>query len=169
MTQRKAKRGLTVFLMIGIIFTAIGIGYLMAAIVIRLSAVVREKGESTFRVLIFGMLGVIFSIVGGIFLVIEIKKRIRDTKLLNAGNYITAEIVEINICYNVRMNYRHPYVVVCQYQDMEGNVHLFKSRYLYFNPEPLLKDRFVRVYVEAQNYKHYYVDIDEVLPNVVTH
>ena len=80
-----------------------------------------------------------------------------------------AEIAETKINYNVRINGKSPYVVECQYWDMAGNAHIFKSRCLYFNPEPLFKDRMVRVYVEGDNYKNYYVDIDEVLPRVIRH
>ena len=52
---------------------------------------------------------------------------------------------------------------------MDGTVHIFKSRYLYYNPESLLKNNAVRVYVDNNNYKKYYVDIDEVLPKVENH
>ena len=54
-----------------------------------------------------------------------------------------------------------------RYQDMYGNVHIFKSRDLYFDPTDLFKDQMVKVYVDGDNYKRYYVDIDEVLPNVI--
>lgn len=168
MKQRKAKRGFTVLLMVGIIFAAIGIGYLITVAALFCTMKVR-RGESAFLMLNFGIMGVIFLFVGGICFAVEIKKQIRATRMRNAGRYVTAEITEISICNGIRINRRHPYVVVCSYQDMEGNIHQFKSRYLYFNPEPLLKDRYVRVYVDEENFRHYYVDIDEVLPNVVGH
>lgn len=60
-------------------------------------------------------------------------------------------------------------MVECRYQDMEGNVHIFTSRCLYFNPEPLLQSPMVKVDVEGDNYKHYYVDIAEILPKVIRH
>lgn len=166
MTERKAKQGLSVCLIVGIVFTVMGAAYLGVGIF----AFIREKGESDvlFQIL-FGGLGFVFLIAGLIFLFLEIRKRQRNNRLLRSGNYILAEISEIVWCTNIRVNSRHPYVAMCRYQDMEGNVHLFRSRYLYFDPEPLLKDRTVRVYVENGNFRHYYVDIDEVLPNVIRH
>lgn len=156
-------------LMMGIILTVIGIGYLITVIALFCNVKAAVGGVVPLLMSIFGILGVIFLLVGGICLTVEIKKRIRTTRMLNAGRYVTAEITDINICYSIGVNHRHPYVVVCSYQDMEGNVHLFKSRYLFFNPEPALKDRFVRVYVDEGNFDCYYVDIDEVLANVVVH
>lgn len=169
MTKKKAKRGLTALLLVGIVFTTIGAAYLITTISIFLFGTEEGKSESVFLLLIFGILGIFFLLIGGISIALEIRKRISYTRMLNAGNYITAEITEVSVCYNVRVNSRHPYVVVCRYQDMEGTVHLFKSRYLFFDPQPLLKDQYVRVYVDGQNFKNYYVDIDEVLPDVVVH
>ena len=111
----------------------------------------------------------IFLAIGLVFLVIKIRRKQRCNRLLQSGSYIMAEIAETKINYNVRINGKSPYVVECQYWDMAGNVHIFKSRCLYFNPESLFKDRMVRVYVEGDNYKNYYVDIDEVLPRVIRH
>ena len=60
-------------------------------------------------------------------------------------------------------------MVKCSYKDGYGNVHIFKSRNLMFDPGEFLKDNMVRVYIEGENYKHYYVDIDEILPKVFEH
>lgn len=163
MPERKAKSGVSAFLIIGIVFTCIGAGYLAVGIAVFLD------GESAFFKLIFGGLGLVFFITGLICLFGEIEKRCRNNRLLCSGNYILAEIAEVVWCTNIRINGRHPYMVMCQYRDMEGNVHMFKSRYLNFDPEPLFKDRMVRIYVENENFRHYYVDIDEVLPKVIQH
>lgn len=50
---------------------------------------------------------------------------------------------------------------------MYGNIHIFRSRNLSFDPTPPLTDQMVRVYVEGENFKHYYMDIDSVLPEVM--
>lgn len=165
MTERKAKQGISALLIVGIVFACMGAVYLAVGIAFFLW----EREDVAVFLMSFGGLGLIFLIAGAICLFLEIRKRRRCNRLLSAGRYITAEITEVNICYTVRVNRRYPYVVICRYQDMEGNVHLFKSRHLFFDPAPLLKDRMVRVYVEDGNFKHYYVDIDEVLPNVVMH
>lgn len=164
MTERKAKQGISALLIVGLVFTGIGAIYLAVGIIISLW----EKNMLVFLIS-FGGIGLVFLIAGIICLLLEIRKRKRRNRLLNAGRYITAEITEVSISYAIKINRRYPYVVICRYEDGEGNVHLFKSRYLLFDPAPFLKDRMVRVYVEDGNFKHYYVDIDEVLPNVVMH
>lgn len=56
--------------------------------------------------------------VGLIFLIVKIKKKLLCNRLLCSGNYIMAEISEVNVNYNVTVNGRSPYVVECRYQDI---------------------------------------------------
>ena len=84
-------------------------------------------------------------------------------------NEVQRGFFDISQNYNVSVNGRHPFVVSCKYEAVDGTVHIFKSRYLYFNPEPLLKNNVVHVYVDNNSFKKYYVDIDEVLPTIVEH
>ena len=60
-------------------------------------------------------------------------------------------------------------VVRCRYEDGSGVIHTFKSRGIFFNPEGLFKDQFIRVYVDRDDFRKYYVDIDSVLPEVRNH
>ncbi|MGN0377779.1 MAG: hypothetical protein ACI4ED_09095 [Suilimivivens sp.] len=164
--ERKAKTGVSALLIIGIIFTAIGAIFSATGLIIYFT--LKEEGVILFC-LIFGGIGAFFLILGLIFLIVVLQKKLRNDKLLRSGNYVMAEIMEAVLNFNVTVNGRHPYIVRCRYQDIYGNVHIFKSRDLFFNPSELLKDQMVRVYVDGENYKHYYVDIDEVLPNVIEH
>ncbi|MGN1179803.1 MAG: hypothetical protein ACI4SD_01215 [Suilimivivens sp.] len=165
--ERKSKTGLSALLIVGSVFTIVGAAFLAIGLIIY-CALKEEEGVILF-LLIFGGIGLLFFILGLIFLIVVAQKKIRSDKLLNSGNYVMAEISEVDLNYNVTINRRHPYIVRCRYQDRYGNVHIFKSRDLLFDPTDLFKDQMVRVYVEGENYKHYYVDIDEVLPNVIEH
>ena len=165
--ERKSKTGLSALLIVGSVFTIVGASFLAIGLIIYY-ALKEEEGAILF-LLIFGGIGLLFFVLGVIFLIVELKKKLRNDKLLGAGNYVMAEVLEVTLNYNVAVNRRHPYIVRCRYQDMYGNVHIFKSRDLFFDPTDLLKDRMVKVYVDGENYKHYYVDIDEVLPNVIEH
>ena len=165
--ERKSKTGLSALLIVGSIFTILGAVFLATGVIIYY-ALKEEEGAILF-LLIFGGIGLLFFVLGVIFLIVELKKKLRNDKLLGAGNYVMAEVLEVTLNYNVAVNRRHPYIVRCRYQDMYGNVHIFKSRDLLFDPTDLLKDRMVKVYVDGENYKHYYVDIDGVLPNVIEH
>lgn len=164
--ERKAKIGFDGMLIVGIVFAIVG--PILIAVGISVFLAVHGEGNIIF-LSVYGSMGLIFLAIGLVFLVIKIRRKQRCNRLLQSGSYIMAEIVETKINYNVRINGKSPYVVECQYWDMAGNVHIFKSRCLYFNPESLFKDRMVRVYVEGDNYKNYYVDIDEVLPRVIRH
>lgn len=166
MERRKAKRGLTALALESIIFSAIGIVFILVGGMIPAESIEGDVGA--FRAIFCG-LGAILLMVGVICLCLEIGKRIRCNKLIDAGQYIMAEISEITMNYAIRVNSRHPYIIICRYQDRYGNIHTFRSRNLYFDPAPLLKDQMVKVYVDGENFKHYYVDIDEVLPKVIRH
>ena len=67
---------------------------------------------------------------------------------------------------------RHPYILKCGYRDENGTLHVFSSRNIKKYPGDDLIGRQVRVYVDRNdynNFKYYYVDIDEVLGNVIEH
>ncbi len=163
--ERKAKIGIDVLLILGIVFTGFGLFFILGAVF----PFALNIEETVIFKLTFGGVGLIFFALGLVFLAIKVRQKQRNNRLLQSGNYIMAEIAETKINYNVMINGRFPYVVECQYRDMAGNIHIFRSRYLYFNPEALFQDRMVKVYVEGDNYKHYYVDIDGVLPRVIRH
>lgn len=162
--ERKAKAGINALLVIGIIFTLIGAVFLTVGIVSYIF-----MAEMLFFSLTFGSIGLVFFVLGVIFLSVEMKKAVWNNRLLQTGNYIIAEVAEVRTNYAMQINGRHPFIVMCQYQDMSGNVHIFKSRNLLFDPSSLLKDQRVKVYVDGEEFKHYYVDIDEILPKVIEH
>lgn len=167
--ERKAKTGVSAWLIIGIVFTIVGTVFL--AVLIGLFFCLRKIDPMTFFVflLVFGIMAPIFLVFGLICLIHEIGKKHRSNRLLNAGHYIMAEITEVTFNGAVRVNGGHPFIIKCIYQDMAGNIHIFKSRDLFFDPRPLLKDQQVKVYVDADNFNHYYVDVDSVLPQVINH
>ena len=111
--------------------------------------------------------GAVCLITGAACLFFEVKRRICIKELFNSGKYIKAEIVDITINYliGVPANFPlgHPYIVECRYHDAKGEEHTFYSRNLYFDPRPFLKEKMVKVYIQDEDFKPYYVDIDEVL------
>lgn len=169
MNDRKAKVGVNAIFIVGLVFTIIGAIFLVLGIILGIG-LRRELGfESVAFLFSFGGMGLLFFTLGLVFIITLGNKKRTSQRLLDNGNYVVAEIFDISQNYNVSVNGRHPFVVSCKYEAMDGAVHIFKSRYLYFNPEPLLKNNVVRVYVDNDNFKKYYVDIDEVLPTVVEH
>lgn len=168
MEEKKAKMGISGMLIVAIVFIIMGIAFLPTGVGIYLSGI-GTASETIIFLAVFGGTGGVFLIVGGILLALFINKKKRYNRLLKNGQYVMAEIAEVRINYSVQVNARHPYVVHCRYQDNYGNIHIFKSRNLMFNPMDIMKDNMVKVYVDGENYKYYYVDIDEILPNIIEH
>lgn len=164
--ERKAKFEMNTISILGIIFFCMGIVFM--AFGIGFTALSQDEMGLVF-LWSFGGTGLSFLLIGIVFLLITVKKKSIHTRLLQSGSYILAEISGVTLNYNIRVNGKSPYVVECRYQDGSGNVHIFKSSCLFFDPYPLLKSQTVKVYVEGENYKHYYVDIDEILPKVIRH
>ena len=79
------------------------------------------------------------------------------------------EVVDIAANINVNVNGRYPYYIIVQYVDPHGVRHIFKSPSLRIFRDPELLGKKVKVYVENDNFKHYYVDVDEILPKYVEH
>lgn len=164
--EKKARIGRSALLIIGIIYTALGGTF--AILGIALAALLRDS--DAFMVgLIFGGIGAIFLILGIIFLIVEFCKKKRSDALLASGHYILGEVVDIAANINVNVNGRYPYYIIVQYIDPHGVRHIFKSPSLRIFRDPELLGKKVKVYVENDNFKHYYVDVDEILPKYVEH
>ena len=164
--EKKARIGQSALLIIGIIYTALGGTFVILGIA--LAALLRDS--DAFMVgLIFGGIGAIFLILGIIFLIVELCKKKRSDALLASGHYILGEVVDIAANINVNVNGRYPYHIIVQYIDPHGVRHIFRSPGLRIFRDPELLGKKVKVYVEDDNFKHYYVDVDEILPKYVEH
>ena len=164
--EKKARIGRSALLIIGIIYTALGGTFVILGIAL---AALLESSDGLMIGLIFGGIGGIFLILGIIFLVVEIRKKKRSDALLASGHYILGEVVDIAANINVNVNGRYPYYIIAQYIDPHGVRHIFKSPSLRIFRDPELIGKKVKVYVENDNFKHYYVDVDEILPKYVEH
>ena len=164
--EKKARIGQSALLIIGIIYTALGGTFVILGIA--LAALLRDS--DAFMVgLIFGGIGAIFLILGIIFLIVELCKKKRSDALLASGHYILGEVVDFAANINVNVNGRYPYHIIVQYIDPHGVRHIFRSPGLRIFRDPELLGKKVKVYVENDNFKHYYVDVDEILPKYVEH
>ena len=126
------------------------------------------SGEWVFG-LCFGGIGLIFLVLGIIFLRRDHRRRQTARKLYENGRYIWGEVVELAPNYNIRVNNRHPYVAKIRYVDGAGVVHIFTSPNLYRYPDGSVLQKSVKVYVEDDTFQRYYVDMDEILPDVREH
>ncbi len=105
--------------------------------------------------------GIVFVLVGAVFAVMALmllrmsqKYRQRSIDSIVNGRRIQAEIVEVKTIYAIRVNRRHPHVVVCQ---AEGRT--FESEYFYHDAERFDERNTIDVYVDDRS-QDYYVDLE---------
>ena len=163
--EKKVKMGVNALWIVGIVFTCIG-GLFMTIGVI---SVVLTGEEAWIFGSIYALIGGIFLALGLIFLLREWKKKKLAERLLAAGRYVWGEVTEITVNYAITINRRHPYVLLVQYRDGYGTVHQFRSRNLLIPSVSGLVGKQVKVYYEDQSFRHYYVELENALPNVVEH
>lgn len=170
--DRKVKMGLSAMMIVAITFTILGATFLPIGLIAGLG-LMQVDGSFIVFVVMFAGLGSIFLALGILFLVLEVKKRNRCNRLLAEGYYIYAEVLDVNQNFNIQYgNHGHPYVIKCGYTDENGTLHIFKSRNITRYPGNNLIGQQVRVYLDRNdynNFKNYYMDIDEILPNVEEH
>ena len=163
--EKNVKLGRNALWIVGIVFACVG--GLFVPIGVLAGVVFGEKAW------LFGMIyagvGGFFLVLGVIFLMIEWKKKKRAEQLIAAGRYVWGEIAEAALNPSITMNHRHPYVLIVRYRDSYGTVHQFRSRNLNIPSAADLLGKQVRVYYEDQSFRHYYVDVDPVLPRIVNH
>ena len=176
--ERKVKMDVSALLIVGIVFSSIGVCFLPVGIV-SLFVGGSAVGDLYVFAFVFGGIGTLFLVLGILFLGMVLKKHNICKRLVREGYYIPAQVIEVDRNLNVSYGNtnrigggRHPYIIKCGYKDENDTLHVFSSRNINKYPGDDLIGRQVRVYVDRNdynNFKYYYVDIDEVLGNVIEH
>ena len=157
-----------VFFPIGLIFLGIGLG--IGAAFYSRSGFSSRFSEMVFLPAIFVLMGLLFAVLGAIFLIIEIRRRRGIRRVFESGYSVKGTIAGYHPVMNVTINGRHPYVleIHVHHQDT-GTMDVYQSRYLSFVPDEELMGSEVDVYIDRMGGKDYYVDIDAILPKVIVH
>ncbi len=163
--ENRRKFGKSALAVIGIIYLILGSVFL----VLGLSLLLAVPGDGRMIGGIFAGIGGIFALLGIIFLLVERRKNRQALRLLEGGRYIEGEIADFQINYNVSLNNRHPMIAVVRYADINGVVHVFRSRNIYQYLDPSLIGKTVKVYVEDDSFQKYYVDMSEALSQTIEH
>ncbi len=108
---------------------------------------------------VFGLLGLIFLAVGGIWLYVMGRNARIAEELRRHGQRITAKVVNVELRTNIRVGNRHPWRIVAQAEDPSGAVRVFHSPNIWFDPSPYVQET-VDVLVDRYEPKRYLVDID---------
>lgn len=119
--------------------------------------------------LVFVLIGTVFTLIGGIPLVVMARKKRQDRKLLEHGHVLHAVVENIDYNTSFTVNGRHPYVIICSYRDEYKDItYRFKSKNLWTDPSVVFPvGSNIDVYVMPDNFKKYYVKAEQALEEKV--
>lgn len=127
--------------------------------------------EADLTFLMFPGMGLIFAIIGGTGIMVKINKRKLEKNLRENGKKIYADYVETILNTSYSVNRKHPYNVICEWNDPEDNKkYIFKSENIWINPEKIIKEKIIKafpVYIDEKNKNQYIIDVDILTENVI--
>lgn len=165
--EKKVKMGMGALWCVGFVFTLVGLSFLLVGGCL---IFVPQDEEARTVALVFIPLGVSFLLGGCCGFIAHRAKGRRAAKMVASGRYLWAQIVEFRPNYNVRFNGRNPYMVVVRYTDGQGRHHIFKSESLMkLCPDPSLYGKQLKVYYEDETFRHYYVETEGLMGNIIEH
>ncbi len=168
-TGKKWRLGWTEKGIIGMIFTPMGVLFLTLGILFHWLGVGEDPEDPVIFLAVFGGVGLSFLIVGAALLTADVQRRKAAMRAIESGRRVMGTVSGVQVRNNVRNNSNmRPYVVEVHWQDEAGVMHIFHSRYLYFNPEGIMTSDQVPVYLEEGG-NGFFVDIDAVLPEIRMH
>lgn len=117
---------------------------------------------------VFAGMGALFLILGCILLTVLRRRKAQRENLIARGRYIWAQICDISVDHNVRINGRSPVVFTARYSE-GGREHLFRSQDIRYYRDERLLGKQVRIYIPENGFKPYYMDVEALLPETVEH
>ena len=141
-----------IFMIIGLVFVALGTGLVLAA---------REP-----VLFVFAAMGMVFFFVGiGMMAALSRGRKLRRW-LDENGRTIQADIIGVQYDTRVRLNGRCPLVLQCQaVNSADGKVYVFESDSLWFDPTPFLDGQTTMpVLVDPDDYHRYQMLTEGILP-----
>lgn len=115
--------------------------------------------------IMMSVFGIPFCAIGLGLLFNKLNKMSGKKTLLENGQRINANLQEVTVNYSYSVNNRHPYLIICQGQDMNGEIRTFKSENLWDNPEPIIQQKNITtfpVYIDINNPKKYYLSLEDI-------
>lgn len=110
--------------------------------------------------IIFAGVGGVFALIGGGLIFVGIRRQRKNAYLREFGLRIAAEFQRVERNTRLSVNGRHPYRIVCQWQNPgTSEIHLFESDNLWFDPTDFVSSSSVTVFIQRNNPKNYQVDL----------
>ena len=128
------------------------------------------QSNSLLLPIMFTGFGVIFTSIGSVIFILKANRNKLKNKLMENGRKIYADINKIVINGAYRVNGRSPYKISCAWKDERSEtIYLFESENIWFDPKIIIEMNSIKqlpVYIDENNFKRYYVEIDKVVNNV---
>ncbi|WP_207696702.1 hypothetical protein DOK67_0001994 [Enterococcus sp. DIV0212c] len=109
--------------------------------------------------LVFGFVGMIPIVIGGIVIIWNKMKRRQQQRLKEEGRALRAKVNQLTSS-SIRLYNGYGMRLMCSYKNEAGETYLFKSQLLRIDPTPFLNEGQVTVYCDRENSSNYFVDID---------
>ncbi len=123
---------------------------------------VELEGLSSYSGILFtGGLGLLYILFGIIPLYLQKRKQEKNVWLRQNGRKIQAHFEGVILKKVYQVNRKSPYIITAQFLDILNNkVYNFKSEDIWYDPKSYIQNnKTINVFVDANNYKKYYVDI----------
>jgi hypothetical protein len=108
----------------------------------------------------FGVLGAVFSLIGGgvFFARVMMARQARDLK--HHGTPVETEFQNVEVNGGFKVNGRAPWRIVSRWLDPGRNaLYLYHSENLWFDPTPFIRSKHVTVFIDPRNPKRYSMDV----------
>lgn len=110
--------------------------------------------------LLLCVMGLLFSGIGGGMLYAAVLQVRKVEWLKQFGQPVQADLIGAEHNTSLEINGVHPYVVAAQWLNpMSGQVHVFRSENLRYDPTPYLTQKTLQVLIDPQNPKRYWMDL----------
>lgn len=130
---------------------------------------IMERSAGSLVIIILAGMGSVFTLIGGIPLIVIGRKNHRKKEILSKGHVLHAVVDSIEYNTRVAVNGAHPFVIFCSYRDEYKDItYRFKSENVWTDPSLVFQPgSSIEVYVEPDDYSKYYVNAQQVLEEKV--
>ncbi len=146
----------SIFLVIGLLFAFIGLGWLYVFVK---SSETFAFSEELIGPLVFSFIGLIFASIGGGVLYFQAKQKAKRELLLRTGQKLRAVISNSYYNTSISINQRHPLVIECV-AAMEGRKQTYKSHNLWKAAQFEIGQEVI-VYIDPRDSNNYWVEVGE--------
>jgi hypothetical protein len=123
-------------------------------------AVIDERFARFGIVIIMAPLGLLLSLLGGVFVAVPMLQQRRVRRLIAGGDAITTRFQRVYLDEGLSVNGRNPYRVVTQgIHPATGKLQDFVSEPIWVDPSELLQDEPIRVLIDRRRPKLHHVDL----------